>query len=96
MKFTLEPASDGVHKWVGVFTDPVTKDERRIPFGAKGYEDFTQHKNPARQKLYLTRHRARENWRDPQTAGALSRWILWESPSLQTSIRRFKQRFSLS
>ena len=26
MKFTLEPATDSTHKWVGVFTDETTKD----------------------------------------------------------------------
>ena len=96
MRFHLEPAMDKTHKWVGVFTDPITKDEQRVPFGAKGYEDYTQHKNPLRRSNYLSRHRARENWNAPRTAGALSRWILWgDSTSLQTNVRRFKQRFSL-
>jgi len=96
MKFTLEPATDSTHKWVGVFTNETTKDERRIPFGAKGYEDYTQHKNPLRQENYLLRHRSREDWADPLTAGALSRWILWEATSIQEAVRKFKRRFSLS
>jgi len=96
MKFTLEPANDGKHKWVGVFTDETTKDERRIPFGAKGYEDYTQHKNHLRKENYLQRHRTREDWNDPKTAGALSRWILWDVPDLQDAVRRFRRRFSLS
>lgn len=89
--FTLERATDGKHKFVGVFGDG-----KRIPFGAKGMSDYTIHKNPARRQLYLTRHRARENWNNPRTAGALSRWILWgDSTSLETNVRRFKERFSL-
>lgn len=92
MKFHLEQATDGKHKWIGVFTDD--EKERRVPFGAKGYEDYTQHGNPLRKENYLTRHRAREDWKDPMTAGALSRWILWETPSIETSVRKFKQRFS--
>jgi hypothetical protein len=96
MKFTLEPASDGKHKWVGVFTNPATKDERRVSFGAKGYEDYTQHHDKLRRENYLSRHRARENWNDPQTAGALSKWILWgESTSLPVNVRSFKRRFGL-
>ena len=96
MKFTLEPAADGTHKWIGVFADPITKTERRVPFGAKGYFDYTQHKNPVRRANYLSRHKTRENWRDPQTAGSLSRYILWgDSTSLQENVRRFKHRFSL-
>ena len=93
MKFELERATDGKHKWIGVFTDG--EKERRIPFGAKGYEDYTQHHNPLRKENYLTRHRTREDWKDPMTAGALSRWILWEYPSLERSVREFKRKFSL-
>lgn len=94
MKFHLERATDGKHKWIGVFTDD--EKERRVPFGAKGYEDYTQHGNPLRKENYLTRHRAREDWNDPMTAGALSRWLLWETPSLDEAVRRFKRKFSLN
>jgi hypothetical protein len=96
MKFTLEPATDSTHKWVGVFTDETTKDERRIPFGAKGMSDYTLNKNPLRRQSYLSRHRSREDWTNPMTAGALSRWILWESTSIQEAVRKFRRRFSLS
>jgi hypothetical protein len=96
MKFTLEPATDATHKWVGVFTDETTKDERRIPFGAKGMSDYTLNKNPLRRQSYLSRHRSREDWTNPMTAGGLSRWILWESTSIQDAVRKFKRRFSLS
>lgn len=96
MKFTLEPASDKKHKWVGIFTDPVTKEEKRIPFGAYGMEDFTTHKNPLRRMRYIQRHKARENWNDPMTAGALSKWILWgQSTSLIENVKSFKRKFNL-
>jgi hypothetical protein len=96
MKFTLEPATDATHKWVGVFTNETTKDERRIPFGAKGMSDYTLNKNPLRRQSYLSRHRSREDWTNPMTAGALSRWILWERTSIQEAVRKFRRRFSLS
>jgi len=42
------------------------------------------------------RHRANEDWNKPDTAGALSRWILWgDSTSIQKNIADFKKRFSL-
>lgn len=62
-------------------------------FGASGMSDYTKHRDPARQKRYLRRHSARENWKDPTTAGALSRWILWNKPSLKGSITDYKRRF---
>lgn len=90
MKFHLEKSHDGKHKYVGVFDD-----KKHIPFGAKGYEDYTMHKNPMRKKLYIQRHKSREDWKNPQTAGALSRYILWETPNLQKNIQIFKKLFNL-
>ena len=64
-------------------------------FGAEGYEDFTRHKNKTRKQNYLNRHRNREDWNNPFTPGALSRWILWNKPTLAASIAAFKKRFHL-
>lgn len=95
MKFTLERASDGKHKWVGVFEDEGRT--KHVPFGAVGYQDFTQHKDKLRRARYLMRHRSREAWNDPKTAGSLSRWLLWgDSTNLQTNVSSFRRRFSLS
>lgn len=68
---------------------------RTIHFGAEGMSDFTKNKNPEAKQNYLKRHRARENWNDPLTAGALSRWILWNLPTRKASIADFKKRFNL-
>jgi hypothetical protein len=94
MKFTLERATDRKHRWVGVFTDE-DGTTKRIPFGDATMENYTIHKNPLRKENYLQRHRSREDWNDPMTAGALSRWILWEVPNLDEAVRRFRRRFSL-
>jgi len=91
MKFKLEKATDKVHKWVGIFDDT-----KRVPFGAYGMSDYTIHKNKLRRDRYLQRHRAREDWTNPMTAGALSKHILWgESTDLETNVRLFKKRFHL-
>ena len=45
---------------------------------------------------YLRRHRAREDWTNPLTAGALSRWILWDLKTLNGSIKKFKKKFKLN
>jgi hypothetical protein len=62
-------------------------------FGAAGMSDFTIHKDEDRKKRYITRHKAHENFTDPTSAGALSRWILWNKPSLRASIADYKARF---
>jgi len=69
--------------------------EKVVSFGAKGMSDFTKHKDEERKELYLTRHKKNEDWKDPMTAGALSRWILWNKPTLKASIDDFKKRFNL-
>jgi hypothetical protein len=96
VKFTLERANDGKHKWVGIFTDEDGK-QTRTKFGSAGMTDYTLSKDKLRRANYLSRHRARENWNDPKSAGALSRWLLWgDSTSLQQNVASFRRRFSLS
>lgn len=68
---------------------------KRIHFGAKGYEDYTIHKDEERKQKYLKRHSVRENFNNPYTAGALSRWILWNKPTLIDSINDYKKKFNL-
>jgi len=70
-------------------------DGTHTDFGAAGMSDYTKHKNSERMKRYLSRHKKRENWRSPKTAGALSRWVLWNKPSLRDSINDYKKRFNL-
>jgi hypothetical protein len=66
-----------------------------VSFGAAGMQDFTMHKDPERQRRYIARHRAREHWNSPMTPGALSRYVLWSSPSLRQGISNYKRRFHL-
>lgn len=66
-----------------------------VHFGAKGYDDYTTHKDEKRKELYIKRHEKNENWNNPITPGSLSRWILWNLPTLEASIKDFKKRFSL-
>ena len=69
---------------------------RTTHFGSAGMSDFPTHKDEKRKSRYLARHRPRENWNDPLSAGALSRWILWDKPTRRASIQAFKKRFNLS
>jgi hypothetical protein len=66
---------------------------KHTDFGAEGMSDYTINKDASRMKRYLDRHRKRENWNDPYSAGALSRWVLWNKPSLRGSWLDYKKRF---
>ena len=82
-------------KYKAVLYDKDNK-TKTIHFGSAGMSDFTKHRDEARKKRYLDRHRKRERWDVPDTAGSLSRWILWNRPTLRESISDYKKRFKLS
>ena len=71
-----------------------TGDSKVVPFGAVGYSDYTIHKDPERQRRYIARH-AHEDWSSPMSAGTLSRYVLWSSPSLKQGINNYIQKFRL-
>lgn len=69
--------------------------KKKIHFGASGYSDYTIHKDDDRKKRYIERHSKREDWDNIQTAGALSRWILWNKKTLDQSIIDTEKRFGI-
>ena len=91
---TLRRSRNPEKKWDAVFEKEGK--EKVVSFGARGYSDFTKHKNVTRKARYIKRHSGMgEHWNKPDTPGALSRWILWNKPSLKGSLRDFRKRFSL-
>ena len=81
-------------KYMAVFENNGRK--KTIHFGDSTMQDYTQHGDKQRRENYLSRHKSRENWNDPSTAGALSRWLLWgDSQSFTENLFNFKRRFSL-
>jgi len=93
MHLEIHVSTHGNHKYDAIFTrkDKTTK---VIHFGDKRYEDYTQHKNKKRRELYILRHQKNENWNNPESAGSLSRYILWgNSTDIQKNIKAFKKRF---
>ena len=74
----------------------ITYNGKKIHFGAKGYSDYTIHKDPKRKASYLARHKPNENWKDPTTGGFWSRWILWNDPtSIEDNMIKLHKRFNI-
>ena len=70
--------------------------KKEVYFGADGYLDYTIGATDGQRLNYIARHRASENWNDPLTAGALSRYILWgNSKDINKNIADFKKRFDV-
>ena len=95
MKVEIKPSTQKDKKLMAIFYDDDGKKKKTTHFGAKGMSDFTIHKDKERKQRYLDRHKARENWNDYMSAGALSRYLLWNKPTLKASIADYKKRFKL-
>jgi len=89
----IKPSKIKGKKLTAVFYED-NKKIKTTHFGAEGMSDYTINKDDKRKERYLSRHRARENWNAPMTAGALSRWILWNKKTRSGSIKDFKNRFN--
>jgi hypothetical protein len=81
-------------KLVAIFESDTGR-RKSVHFGSRGAADHTTTpQDKERKKRYLARHAKNENWNDPITAGALSRWILWNKSTLSASIADYKRRFN--
>jgi hypothetical protein len=70
---------------------------KTIHFGAKGYSDYTIHKDPERMKRYISRHKSKENWTKSgiDTKGFWSRWLLWSENNINKAIKKINQKFGV-
>ena len=93
-KVVIKKSTNKDKKLMAVFDfgDGKTK---TIHFGSAGMDDFTKTGDEEQKKRYLARHSKNENWLKYDTAGALSRWILWNKKSRTESIASYKKRFDL-
>jgi hypothetical protein len=94
MKVVIKKSTKPEKKLMAIFTMDNGR-KKTVHFGASGMSDYTKHRDDERKKRYLNRHRANENWSAPMTAGALSRWVLWNLPTREASIKDYKKRFNL-
>jgi hypothetical protein len=94
---SIQKSTKAGKKMMAVFD--VDGKEKTIYFGASGYKDFTIYskedpKNADKKRTaYIARHRVNENWNDPLTPASLSRFVLWEEPTVSAGIRAYKKRF---
>ncbi len=69
---------------------------RKIYFGAKNGSTFIDHGDDTIKKNYIARHsKLNEDWKNPYSAGALSRYILWEKQTLAEAIKNYQKLFNV-
>ena len=95
MKVKIKLSKRKGKKRVAIFYYDDNNKLKTTHFGAKGMSDYTIHKDKKRKERYMKRHKVNENWNDPTTAGSLSRYILWNKPTLKASIEDYRKRFKI-
>ena len=73
--------------------DAIIDGKKTISFGAKGYSDFTRHKDEERKRNYIARHKVNQNWNDYNTAGFWAKNILWNKSTIEESIKDTDRKF---
>ena len=97
LPFVVSPSTRAGKKFMAVFPDGTV-----THFGAAGYMDYPSYfrANPAvaraKRRQYIARHGGSrvgaEDWTDLRSAGALSRWILWEYPTMKQAVAAYGRR----
>ena len=96
--FYMEPSDKKTKKWMITYINKETGNPNTFYFGSKGMSDMTLHKSELRKKNYISRHSGMgEDWTKSGigTPGWASRWILWNLPSLEDSIKDTEKRFDI-
>jgi hypothetical protein len=73
----------------------ITNDNKKVYFGQASASDFTIHKDEARKQRYINRHQKNENWNNKDSAGAWSRWLLWNKPTIKESYEYIRKKFNI-
>ena len=73
----------------------ITNDNKKVYFGAAGYEDFTTHKDEERKQRYISRHKKNEDWTKSgiNTPGFWSYHYLWEFPTKKAAYENIKKKY---
>ena len=75
--------------------DAVIDGKKSISFGAKGYSDYTIHKDPERKERYINRHKDKEKWglSGIETAVFYAKKILWNKPTIKESVKDLNNKY---
>lgn len=98
VKVEITKSNRNDKRFQAVFSDEKTgKKIKTTQFGLKNPKigTFIDHKNIKLKENYLKRHKKNENWNDFESAGSLSRYILWNKPTFQESLKDYKRIFKL-
>jgi hypothetical protein len=91
----IERTPNNKKAFVATFIKPNGK-EKIQRFGTTSNYVLNPSKTEQDKKAYIARHKMRENFNDPMSAGSLSKHILWgDSRVISKNIKDFKKKFNV-
>ena len=83
-------------RYVARFYDENRNMVKQTNFGSKTGLNYTLHKDKQVKENWIARHSAlNEDWNNYTSAGALSKHLLWNKPTLSASFRDYLKKFKL-
>ena len=77
-------------RYVAIFSDG-----QRVHFGSSNGRTYIDHHDVTKRANYIARHRVRESFNNPRSAGSLARWLLWGPfKTLDGNRKFFMKRFT--
>ena len=102
MEIKLSQSTRNGKKFMVSFINKETNKTNTIHFGALTYDDYirlnhigSQSHADERKERYLSRHSKNEDWTDITTAGFWSRWLLWNLPTMNESVKHIENQFNV-
>ena len=72
----------------------ITNDNKKVYFGAAGYEHFTEgHLDETRKQRYIARHKKNENWNNINSPGFWSYRFTWLYPTYKEAYENIKKKY---
>jgi len=94
--YKLKKAPAGSPKKWQIKVETPSGGVKTVQFGARGYEDYTQHKDKSRRDNYRSRHR-KDKINDPTKAGFWSWHVLWgDSTDIKKNLASAKRKYRLN
>jgi hypothetical protein len=93
MKAVITKSDNKKKKYKVIVTDGDKK--KTIHFGQAGANDYTITGDDEAKYRYIDRHKKREDWQNPFTAGFWSLHMLWSDKTIKSSLNKIKKNFDI-
>lgn len=93
MEAVITRSNNPKKKYKVVVTDG--KKKKTIHFGQAGANDYTLTGDDEAKYKYIDRHKKREDWQNPFTAGFWSLHTLWSDKTIKSSLNKIKNNYNI-